>query len=197
MNFELVFFGRSISMAQQSRRRALVAIIYFVLAALLIASYVFGSGRAASPYVIWAVIFACRLFLGGYAPGGIVKPFNGKAPRESAAPPPLLALKLRVYQPFSGLNDEAFRNDERELGQRDRAHYRAYQIIGLSLVVPWFVSTFSSGFNLFGVVWNPVTVNHVCATLLLAILTLFLTLPQSILLWTEPDLSEPGREEEA
>ncbi len=188
MNAELVFFGHSISMAQQSRRRALVAIIYAILAFMLIGCYVFASWRTLSPYVIWAVIFACRLFLGGYAPGGLVKPFNGKTPNRADAPPPLLALKLRVYRPLPGDSSSPYRNDEREMSQRDRAHYLAYQALGISLVVPWAAASLLGNQRLFG--WDPATVNHLCAVLLLAVLTLFLTLPQSILLWTEPNMEE-------
>jgi hypothetical protein len=189
VNAELVFFGRSISMAQQSRRRILVAIIYCILGSILVGSYVFGTWRTISPYVIWPVIFACRLFLGGYAYGGVVKPFNGKAPNRFEAPPPLLALKLRVYRPLPGDGSSLFRNDEREMSQRDRAHYLAYQAIGISLIVPWAAASLLGDPKLFG--WNPASINHLCAALLLAVLTLFLTLPQSILLWTEPDMEEP------
>jgi len=186
MNADLVFFGRTISMAQRSRRRTLVAIIYCILGFMLIGTYAFGSWRSVSPYVIWAVIFACRLFLGGYVPGGLVKPFNGKAPKQSEAAPPLLALKLRVYRPLPGDGSTPYRSDEREMSQRDRAHYRAYQALGISLVVPWAAASLLGDPKIFG--WDPAVVNHLCAMLLLAVLTLFLTLPQSILLWTEPDM---------
>jgi len=188
MNAELILFGKRIGMAQRTRRRVVVALIYLFLAGILVASYSFGAWRTFGPYVIWAAIFACRLFLGGYAPGGLVKPFNGKAPRQFGMPSNLLALQLRVYPVIPGADGEAYRNDERELTQRDRAHYRAYQVLGISLLLPWAVSWFGDP-RLFG--WNPATVDHLCAVLLLAILALFLTLPQSILLWTEPDM-EPG-----
>ena len=186
MNAELVLFGKHVSMAQRNRRRIVVAVIYCLLASLLVASYIFGSWRALSPYVIWAVILACRLFLGGYTPGGLVKPFNGKAPRNSERPPNVLALQLRVYPVLPGADGEAYRNDERELRQRDNAHYRAYQVLGISLIVPWFICSVFGDPKLFG--WSEATVNHLCAVLLLAILALFLTLPQAILLWTEPDM---------
>ena len=188
MNAELVLFGKHVSMAQRNRRRIVVAVIYGLLATLLIGSYLIGSWRAASPYLIWAVILACRLFLGGYTPGGLVKPFNGKAPRNSERPPNVLALQLRVYPVLPGADGEAYRNDERELRQRDNAHYRAYQVLGISLIVPWFICSVFGDPKLFG--WSAATVNHLCAVLLLAILALFLTLPQAILLWTEPDMEE-------
>jgi hypothetical protein len=45
-------------------------------------------------------------------------------------PPPLLLLKRRVYQSVSTGDEAAYRNDERELEQRDRPHYLAFQAMG-------------------------------------------------------------------
>ena len=188
MNAELILLGKHVSMAQRSRRRIVVALIYCLLASLLIVSYIFGAWRVFSPYVIWAVIFACRLFLGGYAAGGLVKPFNGKGAKPFEMPSHLLALQLRVYPAVPGAGGEGYRSDERELSQRDRAHYRAYQVLGVSLIVPWFICSVFGDPKLFGL--SAATINHLCAILLLAVLALFLTLPQAILLWTEPDMED-------
>jgi hypothetical protein len=188
MNAELVLFGKHISMAQRARRRTLVALIYVLLVCMLAASYAFGAWRIFSPYVIWVVLIACRLFLGGYAAGGMVKPFSGRGAKPFEMPSHLLALQLRVYPAIPGADGEAYRNDERELGLRDRAHYRAYQVLGLSVIAPWAISSLFGDPKLFGL--SAATVNHLCAVLLLAILALFLTLPQAILLWTEPDMEE-------
>ena len=188
MNAELDFFGRRVSMAQRSRRRAMIVLIYSILAVLVIAAC--ANSRLSSmvsnlgTYVIWAAIFACRLFLGGNATGGLVKPFNSKGQKDWEAPPSLLSLKLRVYQPISGLGAE-YLNDERELQQRDRAHYWAYQILGVSIVVPWII--LSLGRHKLGLLGHAVA-NQIASGMLLASLALFLTLPQAILLWTEPDL---------
>ena len=32
------------------------------------------------------------------------------------------------------------------------------------------------------------TVNHLCSAMILGLLAMFVTLPQAILLWTEPDM---------
>jgi len=186
MNAELILFGRIISMAQRGRRRVLVVAIYAILAGALIGSYFSSGWRTVSPYIILGTILACRIFLGGYYPGGLVKKFNNNAARQFEAPP-VLALKLRVYRPVPGVGADVYHNDERELGLRDRAHYHAYRILAVSLVVPWFVSSFS------GEVWSATNSIHLCAALLLAIITLSLTLPQAILLWTEPDM-EPEQQ---
>jgi hypothetical protein len=189
MNAELVFFGRRVSMARRSRRRVVVVVIYLALASLVIASSGFSGWRGVSPYVIWAVILACRLFLGGYYAGGLVKPFSGKAPSQSEAPPSLLMLKLRVFEPVPGVG-EAYRNDERELHQRDRAHYVAYKALGVALLVPWITSSLLGDQNLFSL--NLAIVNRLCSALILGLIAMFLTLPQSILLWTEPDMENEG-----
>jgi hypothetical protein len=190
MNAELVFFGKRVSMAPRSRRRVVVVAIYAVLASLVIASSSLSGWRSLSPYVIWAVILACRLFLGGYYPGGLVKPFSGNASRPSDAPPSLLILKLRVYKPVPGVG-EAYTNDERELNQRDRAHYLAYKALGMALFVPWVTSSLLGDQRLFSL--NPATVNRLCSAIILGLIAMFITLPQAILLWTEPDM-EPEAE---
>jgi hypothetical protein len=183
MNAELVFFGRSIDMAPRHRRRMLVIAIYAVLAVLMI---VLIHWRIVGGYLIWAILLACRLFLGGYHSGGLVKPFNAKGPARADEAPPLLLLKLRVYQPVTGANGEFYRNDERELRQRDRAHYRAYQAMAIACVVPWAYSAMRLKPGLFG--WIPFSPDVVFYGLMMVILALFLTLPQAILLWTEPDM---------
>jgi hypothetical protein len=140
MNAEVVVLGRRISMARQTRRRALVVAIYAAFAVLLAALWILTGWRGTGAYVIWAAILACRFFLGGYYSGGLVKPFNGNAPKQYQSPPSLLALKLRVYQPVPAGDDSAYRSDERELHQRDHAHYLAFQAVGVAVCVPMFIS---------------------------------------------------------
>lgn len=192
MNAELVFFGMRVKMAQRSRRRSLVAGIYVGLAALMAEMWHFSHWRGTGVYVFWAAMLACRLFLGGYYAGGLVKPFNGKAPRQSEAAPSMMALKLRMYKPVLAADELCFRNDERELHQRGRAHYLAYQAIGVALCVLWLLSSLRMTrpglLDRMGM-----SADEMYFGLLLIALTLFLTLPQAILLWTEPDL-EPETE---
>ncbi len=192
MNAELVFFGRRVSMARRDRRRALVVSIYAALAVLMATLWFTSRWHGTGVYVFWAAMIACRLFLGGYYSGGLVKPFNGKAPRRADMPPSLLALKLRVYRPILAADEPKYRSDERELDQRDRAHYAAYQAIGAAICVPWLLSSLRivrPGL-LDGTGMSP---DEMYFGLLLVVLTLFLTLPQAILLWTEPDM-EPETE---
>jgi hypothetical protein len=186
MNAEVVFLGRRISMARQTRRRALVVAIYAAMAALMVGLWIFTGWRGTGAYVIWAAILACRFFLGGYYSGGLVKPFNGKAPKEHRLAPPLLLLKLRVYQPVP-IDDSAYRNDERELHQRDHAHYLAFQAVGVAVCVPMFIASMRL-IRPSLMSWIPMPPDAIYYGLTLVAMILFLTLPQAILLWTEPDM---------
>lgn len=104
-------------------------------------------------------------------------------------PPPFLLLALRVYQPVLGEN--TYRSDERELEQRGRVHYQAYQTLTVVLAALWLLA----GWNAFKPAWiaglGPIVPLAVYG-LVLAGIVLALTLPQSILLWTEPDMEAEG-----
>jgi hypothetical protein len=157
--------------------------------ALFAMLWFFTHWRGTGVYLFWAAILACRFFLGGYYRGGLVKPFQYKRPMNADAPPSLMALKLRVYQPVLDSDEDRFRNDERELHQRDRAHYLAFQAAGLTVVLPMFsiASLRIVRPQLFPVAMSP---DEMYYGLALMSVILFLTLPQCVLLWTEPDMEE-------
>ena len=187
MRAELVFFGKCIDMAARRRRRLLLVVIYAALAALISVLWYFTHWRGTGAYVFWAIMLACRLFFGGYYPSGLVKPFNGKVPHEQPMPSSLLILKLHMYQPVLASDEPNYRNDERELQQRDRAHYLAYQAIGCAVVLQaFFVSMRIAIPRLQN--WAPMAADQLYYGLCLVTITLFLTLPQAILLWSEPDM---------
>jgi hypothetical protein len=189
MRAEIMLLGKRIDMASQQRRRVLVIAIYTLLAALMAALWHWTHWRGTGAYMFWAAMLLCRFFLGGYYTSGLVKPFNGKAPRQSEMPPPLLLLKLRMYHPILTRDDSAFRNDERELEQRDRAHYLAFQAMGISVILMAFLASMrilSPRLQS----WMAIPADQLYYGCALGILILFLTLPQSILLWTEPDMEE-------
>jgi hypothetical protein len=174
-------------MARRARRRVMVVLIYATLALLMAGLFMADHWRTSGNYLIIAVILANRFFLGGYDARGLIKPFNGKTPRSVEQPPPFLLLALRVYDPRPA--DKSYRNDEREIQQLGRAHYLAYQTIIVLFLPLWLLSK-----------WSTFTPNmlaniHVspglltCGLALISIVLAF-TLPQSILLWTEPDMEE-------
>ncbi len=97
---------------------------------------------------------------------------------------------------FTGVaGDMRARGDEREMYRRDHAHYLAYYVVGMSLIGAIFAGSFQGP--------NPISpvlplalraflvqLPHV---LLWATFFLYVTLPQAILLWTEPDMEEELR----
>jgi hypothetical protein len=185
MRAELVLMGKRVDMAAQAHRRALVVGLYSTLALGMAGLFYADHWRTSGYYLVFATFLINRIFLGGYSFGGLVKPFSEKAPPRNDAPPPFLMLALRVYQP--ALSDNAHRSDERELEQRGRAHYQAYQALTVVLAVLWLLA----GWNAFKPAWiaglGPVAPLAVYGVVLAGIV-LALTLPQAILLWTEPDM---------
>lgn len=177
-------------MSRRARRRRLVAAVYAALAACIGVTWYFTHWRGTGAYVYFAALLACRLFFGGYYRGGLVKPFQYRKPRNADIPPPFFALKLRIYQPVFDDDDEhAFRNDERELHQRDYAHYLAYQAIGVVIAAEAFLVPLRMIVRRLQH-WRGMTPEELYYGFALVALTLFMTLPQAILLWTEPDMDE-------
>jgi hypothetical protein len=194
MRAELVFMGKRVDMAARAHRRAMVVGLYSALALGMVGLFFADRWRVSGYYLVFATFLINRVFLGGYASSWLVKPFNEKAPRRSDVAPPFLLLALRVYRPVLGEN--AYRIDERELEQRGRAHYQAYQALTVVLAVLWL----PAGWSAFKPAWmagfGP-AVALVVYGLVLAGIVLALTLPQAILLWTEPDMEADGDQVEA
>ena len=186
MRAELVLMGKRLDMAARIHRRTLVVSIYAGLAMLMAALWSVDRWHTSGVYMIFATIFVNRLFLGGYNFGGLIKPFNGKAPRRSSyAETPFLMLALRVYQPAPEENE--YRNDEREVHLRNRAHYQAYKVLTIALTVLWLVADWKMKVPRL-LAWMHVSTDGLLYGLVLMAIVAALTLPQAILLWTEPDM---------
>jgi hypothetical protein len=100
---------------------------------------------------------------------------------------PATGFMVRLYRPEP--DESEFRNDERETHQRDRAHFLAYAplSLGLCLLLPasdWSLHTPKP------LAWIPMEQELLVPGLIQVLLVMFLTLPQAILLWTEPDMEE-------
>ncbi len=189
MRAELVLMGKRIDMASRLRRRSLVVGIYAAMAALTAAGWMIDRWHSTGSWLIWAALAACWLFLGGHYSRGLVKQFNSKGPRNADAMPTNLQLIFGLYQLPSNVHE--YRNDERELRERDRAHYQAYQGLGLALAVLWLPALW--------LVSKPQWMSHlslqldqVVYGLIVVCFLLYVTLPQAILLWTEPDMQHDG-----
>lgn len=188
MRAELVLMGKRIDMAPRANRRSLVVLIYAGMAALMAGLWLLDGWRTTGGYLIFTILFVNQFFLGGYAFGGLIKPFNGKAPHQSDPQPPFLLLALRVYPPSPEHSE--YRSDERELRQRDRAHYQAYQTLAPALAVIWLLASWKLHAPRL-LAWIPVSADVMLYGLVLAAVVVSVTLPQAILLWTEPDMEEP------
>jgi hypothetical protein len=89
--------------------------------------------------------------------------------------------------------DQRARGDEREIHRREHAHFRAYYVLGYGILTALFASFFADP--------NPITPLLPLAArtflvklpqmLLMDTIFIYITLPQAILLWTEPDMEAP------
>ncbi len=182
-----------VPMQRQSARRKLVVITYAVLAILcgstFVLHFVYGQ-NALLPYsfALYGALAVGIFIFGGIAgPGGrwgLIKPFANKPPRADL--PMVTLVKLNLQPLSAGTPDEStWRNDERELGVRDHAHYQAYQAVFIGVLVILLLAFLS------------VKPSHIVSAVVLlnllfmaALVTMVLaiTLPSAIILWTEPDV---------
>ncbi|MGD0293978.1 MAG: hypothetical protein ABSB30_09005 [Terracidiphilus sp.] len=122
-------------------------------------------------------IFWITIFLGGVRAGGWVKPFRTQKKARNIVQP--LFAKPKPTQ--SELIAQELAMDERESSQRDHIHYVAYSI-ARTLTVFIFAFYCLLGF------WNQELLRQ-AGPLLFFLLTIALwSLPQTMILWTEPDM---------
>jgi hypothetical protein len=172
------------SVGRRNRRRGIV-IAYWIATGVVLAGFVRHSlahqGVFVSPGLFNILIFLPAV-LGGVRAGGAVKPFRGIrwTPVDSGDGTQTLFRKAQMGR---GVNPADGEMDERETRERDRVHFTAYTLgrwMGMGLFV------------LCGLVdiWRPeLLVWMAPAFLFLLVLTLW-SLPQSLILWNEPDVEE-------
>jgi len=131
-----------------------------------------------APLLPLQILVFLPALLGGVRTGGLVKPFRGTrwVPLLEDNTPLTIFAKPHTHPAEADL-------DERETLQRDRVHFLAYtvsrwMVLGL-MVLYCIVNT-----------WNPLLGQRLgVACFCLVALTLW-SLPQSMILWTEPDMEE-------
>jgi hypothetical protein len=115
--------------------------------------------------------------LGGIKAGGPIKTYEeSKLPLDMGSD--VQTLNLSGKRPFSHLDWSPL--DERERTQRDHAHYEAYRILRLTLgvaVIAYWIS----------LNWTFMWLSTRGPILAWILLLYVLSLPQSVLLWTERD----------
>ena len=186
MRAELVLLGKRVDMAPRMHRRILVVLIYACFAVLMATFWEMDHWRTTGVYMIFATFFMNRFFLGGYYFGGLIKPFNGRAPRRSEAPSfALFAMRMGRPEPV----ESEYRNDERELEQRGRAHYWSYQVLTVALALVWLIADWKMKTPRL-LSWIQMPADVLMYGFVLMVCIVAITLPQAILLWTEPDMEE-------
>jgi hypothetical protein len=180
-------FGRPIDMTSQARRRRFIVLFYAAFAVLEALAWLWSPNGSEATTVMLVFTFLLGPLLGGYLSHsqnvrsedrGLVKPFEGNQ---------LLRLSQRGWLKIS--DPKEFRNDERDLTRRDRAHYRAYGVLAGIITVAL-------------ILFDPpvyhaipaVTEQRIVFALLQAGYLLAFTLPAAIIIWTEPDLEPDLRD---
>jgi hypothetical protein len=129
-------------------------------------------------FLIFIGLFA---LLGGVRVGGIVKPFRGVhwVPLPESDDVQTLLTPPRTSAFFEGTS-----LDEREANERDRIHFIAYTL------ARWLALLLFVAYGLLGLL-HVAWFNRI-GPFFLFLLTLTLwSLPQTLILWTEPDMEEP------
>jgi hypothetical protein len=191
MNAELFLFGKRIDMARRSRRRLLVVLVYAGLTALLTVMWSFNHQHGVFLWIAIAPIFVNRFLLGGGAPGGLVKPFHCGENYSYKSESSLDDLLRWGFHRSPNIAKDTFRNDERELRQRDGAHFRASRIISVAFGV--LILAMYDRIEMRDLFPSlPIPSDMTLYGLAMITWVLFETLPQCILLWTEPDMEAEG-----
>ncbi len=162
-----------IPLKTQRQRRLLVVLYYGVLVGFAAAGLWVGKDAFVS---LGAQTFVFGGLLGGIKMGGPVKPYAYPTLERDIDGP--RGLNLQGRKPFDG-SVTWTPLDERERTQRDVAHYMAYRILRWSLGV--FVLAYFVGTRL-----APVWLAENTLFLLWLFLLYVLSLPQAVVLWTEP-----------
>lgn len=176
------------SMETQSRRRALVVAWYGFYAALFTAILCFwGIGYSAR---LLQLVATSAIFLGGISSSGPVRLFS-RWQRKFADGTVYGINPNRPHPYLHGrriVDMDRLRVDEDDIATRDRAHYLAYAALR------WAVLLFSLFAPLLFILIGPDSFVRLLLVLCFPFCVLFFSLPQAIILWTEPDL-EPDPED--
>ncbi len=169
------------------RTRRIVVAVYWVIVLSIFGLYQWVVSLHPSGFYGLALLFPLQLIvflpaiLGGVRAGGIVKPFG----KVRLLPMDDTFTRLNPNQPLMGnISAAEMTLDERDEWDRDRVHYFAYTAsrwLVLALAVVQVVA------GLAGPQW---LLRIGAASFILIALVLW-SLPQSIILWTEPDMEEP------
>lgn len=182
------FFGTRIT--RRSSRRWIVAAFWCYALAMAVAPTVRQIHHELTPlgaYLTFFLLLLVTLCLGGVCVGGMVRPFRNAHFVRAQQRPKIQPLFVQAAK-ARGIPDlRDFSLDEREVLDRDQCHFLAYT------VVRWSAPVLMGLYCGLGT-WRPEAMATL-GPLFLYLLTLVLwSLPQSILLWTEPDMEADSQE---
>ncbi len=166
---QTTFLG--ISLRTTAHRRALVLAYYALLLAIL-GIFLWKQRFIAGGIFIQTLTLGG--FFGGIRAGGVIKPYSDSIPDPTSSGVQQLNLNGVFPQQRVRLLDE------RELHARDRAHYIAYRILR------WTVCLAGAAI-VCGMSFAPGFLMKNSPNLLWALVVFVLSLPQSVILWTEPE----------
>ncbi len=188
MRTELVLFGARISMSSRRRRRTLVVLIYVALSAVLASVARWAPWSMTNVCLFLLTVFLVNRFaFGGLSTRGLVRPLSS-AIRPlwfSDDPPPSSAIDRWFWRRSPSRKD--LKTDEREDRRRDRAVFLAYGVLSYSTYVVYALFAMVRIGHFLGTKGLPFDFALGAA---FAVAILSMTLPQAILLWTEPDMEE-------
>lgn len=162
-----------ISLRTVAHRRGLVLAYYALVFTFLAVMLIERDGSFLPGAMIVQTLTLGALF-GGFKAGGPVKGYNGKPSHDEENP--VTTLNLSGRSVFT----RTYLLDERERAARDYAHYVAYRILLLTLATFMVLIVLT-------ITWTELFFQRNAVTFLWVILVYALSLPQSVILWTEPE----------
>jgi len=202
MKSELVLLGLHIGMASRARRRMLVVLLYAAFAAVLSALWFVDNWRS------WTLLgSAFSIALAGLILRRLVRPFEGNNMLWRYKDPPKSRIAKLIIPKEPDIRN--YRNDERELRWRDRAHYYSHRILAFTTVILCFqifdqrerqfqnrsyleflmrevpLQAWTS--KLVHPLLYPSRGDDLLLGVALSVVFISVTLPQSLILWFEPN----------
>jgi hypothetical protein len=165
-----------LGMALRTQRQRRILVVGFNLFVLAFSALALWRGKEQFPFMLLPQTLVLGGMLGGIKVGGPVKVYE-----ESHLPlgnGGTQTLNIAGRRPFDN-SPYGSPLDERERTQRDHAHYTAYRILR------WTLAAAVLGYWL-SLNWTSAWVSMRVPVLVWTLLVYVLSLPQSVVLWTEP-----------
>jgi hypothetical protein len=164
------------SMVRRNNRRLLVAVTYAAFLALMVTAIIILPSRGLHAIVWMCLILAYNL---------ISRAIFGRLVKDTVLP------EMRGGEMTSlGLTPTRRRTedepDERDVAVRNAAYFEAYRALAVYSIVVWVASPLV--FEL-----NASTAVRLIQLIAMPLVVIALTLPQAVVLWTEPDVPEEAR----